>query len=647
MKKLSKIVSIVLSCIMLLSLFTVNVLAEETVYDISENQDNSLTATYNSETGVLTIAGAGRMVEYISKDYYPYASIQRKVTKIICEEDCSIEYISKEAFSGFDKLTEIILPKSIKGIGQYAFHNCVNVVNFECIAKDIELTNDIFGHNLNGYYEMGYKAENKTATVDASNAYLVECLDAMGYEVETVGTPPTEKWSTYPSECIIEVGAETPNNVTAYINRYTHIMDFVGEGAIKNYGSANSPFAQQVWISKINFHEGITHIGDYVLDRKIDCLSTIASYVTINLPNSLVSVGTRALYSVGAKSLILPENVTTVESMSFDYNTLSTLTVLTKEPLTLGTTTPIRFSSSATVYMYSTNTTLLEYVENKGVSSVIFLDDAPTSGVLDNGIKWTYDINTHTITFEGEGDIPTYDNVSDAPWYTTGIAYGSASTYVFGTGITSVGSSFSGMGGTRIDYGYGGSSGGGITSTSGTTVYAPASLSGSVYSAYPDAIVRDIEDYTSPEDADKEQETAIIVSAEPTIFIVTVPIRIDVSMDKDGVITTGTDYKVENECPMGPIIISEINVVSRSDWEITNFNADYKNMKASSNKIGMTINEAEVETDGTVALNDSLSSVIKNKESKDLSFEVKMPAQKTAIIENVLAVVFTLDFDKV
>ena len=646
MKKLSKFVSIVLSCIMLLSLFTVNVLAEETVYDISENQDNSLTATYNSETGVLTIAGAGRMIDYTTASNTPYYSIRSNVTSLIFEENCSIEYIGNNGFP-FDNITELVLPECLKGVGNYAFHRCEDVANFTCLSKSIDLVSDPFGHTLYGYYEMGYKAENKTATVDASNTYMIESLEALGYEVTTVGTPAADRWSTYPSDCIIEIGAETPNNVTAYINRYTHIMDIIGEGAIKNYGSANSPFSKNSYIQTINFHEGITHIGNYVLDSKIDLSSTIGSYVTINLPTTLQSIGARALYSAGATSLIIPENVTTIESMAFDYNNILTLKVLAKEPQTLGTTTPIRFLSSATVYMYSTNTTLLEYVENKGVSSVIFLDDAPTSGVLDNGIKWTYDINTHTITFEGEGDIPTYDNVSDAPWYTTGIAYNPASTYVFGTGITSVGSAFSGMGGTRLDYGYGGSSGGGVTSTGSTTVYAPSSLSSSVYSAYPDAIIYDINDYTSPEDADKEQETAIIVSAEPTIFIVTVPIRIDVSMDKDGVITTGTDYKVENECPMGPIIISEINVVSRSDWEITDFNADYKNMRASSNKIGMTINEAEVETDGTVALNDSLSSVIKNKESKDLSFEVKMPAQKTALVENVLAVVFTLDFDKV
>lgn len=43
----------------------------------------------------------------------------------------------------------------------------------------------------------------------------------------------------------------------------------------------------------------------------------------------------------------------------------------------------------------------------------------------------------------------------------------------------------------------------------------------------------------------------------------------------------------------------------------------------------------------------SLSSVIKYQSTKELFFNAKLPAQKTTLQENVAAVVFTVDFDKV
>ena len=114
-------------------------------------------------------------------------------------------------------------------------------------------------------------------------------------------------------------------------------------------------------------------------------------------------------------------------------------------------------------------------------------------------------------------------------------------------------------------------------------------------------------------------------------------------MDADGNISTGSGYTVDNECPLGPVVIEKIKVVSKSTWSIEDFNADYKNMKASSNKIGLSINGAAVQTNGTLTLNESLRSVIRNKESKALSFEAKLPAQRTAIQDNALGIVFTID----
>jgi hypothetical protein len=63
--------------------------------------------------------------------------------------------------------------------------------------------------------------------------------------------------------------------------------------------------------------------------------------------------------------------------------------------------------------------------------------------------------------------------------------------------------------------------------------------------------------------------------------------------------------------------------------------------------MGMKINGTKVAITGVVSMNDSLSSIIKYQDSKELTFEVKLPAQKVDLQENIAAVVFTVDFDKV
>ncbi|MBR3791821.1 MAG: hypothetical protein IKK18_03880, partial [Clostridia bacterium] len=157
----------------------------------------------------------------------------------------------------------------------------------------------------------------------------------------------------------------------------------------------------------------------------------------------------------------------------------------------------------------------------------------------------------------------------------------------------------------------------------------------------------DSSDTGDNENTGSSENTMIIVDAEPTNFLVTVPIRIDVEMDAEGTITTGDGYYVENECAMGPILITDIEVVAETEWSLADWDSDFHNMKASSKVIALTINGVEVGADGSVVMNDSLSSVIRNKESKELFFDAKLSAQKSALQANAAAVVFTVDFDKV
>lgn len=142
-------------------------------------------------------------------------------------------------------------------------------------------------------------------------------------------------------------------------------------------------------------------------------------------------------------------------------------------------------------------------------------------------------------------------------------------------------------------------------------------------------------------------KTNIILNTQATNFKVVVPIRIDISMDAEGQVSIPDSYVVSNESAWGPIVITGISAVKASGWEIKSFDTDFANMKVNTKAIAMKINDAEVNSDGSVVLSDSLKATINYNSSKSLSFEAKLPAQKSAWVENALAIVFTVDFDKV
>lgn len=145
----------------------------------------------------------------------------------------------------------------------------------------------------------------------------------------------------------------------------------------------------------------------------------------------------------------------------------------------------------------------------------------------------------------------------------------------------------------------------------------------------------------------KDDDAMIILDAVPTNFMVTVPIAINAFMDSLGNVSTGDGYYVENVCAWGPVVIKDVKVVSESDWVLVDWDSDFANMQASTKNMGMTINGVKVAVTGVVSLNDDLSSVIKYQDSKELTFELRLPAQRVALQENIAAVVFTVDFDKV
>lgn len=160
-------------------------------------------------------------------------------------------------------------------------------------------------------------------------------------------------------------------------------------------------------------------------------------------------------------------------------------------------------------------------------------------------------------------------------------------------------------------------------------------------------ITPDNEEETLKKNTSSEQAANIIINSEATNFDFIAPIAFNISMLSTGEIRVGSDYQLVNNCAMGPIKIVSIQVNPAYEYSIVENTHDFKNSKAGTKIFGMTINSQEVSTNGNVILNESLKEVIRNKESKGLLIDIRLPAQDKTFKNVIAAVVFTVDFDKI
>lgn len=608
------------------------------------------------------------------------------VTSVYFEE--GVENIG--ACPNCDTITSVYIPstaKNIPGIGS------ANLSELTIMADgaglfDVTPIGATLGKNVSA----------KTATVREDQYYLIECLEYLGFTVNTIAGEELEPWETYPTGVysytpyVTNVGADG-DNVKCCYNSITKTMKFWGEGAIQDYedatiGYVHNPLQSTIGSTRtVIFYDGITEIGDKLFDY---CWSSYvyadaSSITSVTIPSTVTRIGSWAFGYLGASEIVIPESVETIEAYAFKSASPTVIYNLSEENQTIGDDAfNVSSSSAPTVYQYRANTAM-EAAVAPFASEIIYFDDDSVvlSGTLDNGVTWEYDPTTKTLTFGGSGEIPSYEDGSQ-PWYSAASTYGGVGNYVFGSGITgfgsgvigSYGSSYGsdgsgslfyypsgsdGLLGSLNSYGSGGTYGG-VTPSGGSGGTGGDSGTGGAGGSTDEGSDGDNtggstdtgdgsgssgNSGSTGSDTSSDDTTMIIVDAEPTNFLVTVPIRIDVEMDADGNVTTGDGYYVENECAMGPILITDIKVVPATNWSLVDWNSDFYNMKASSKVIGLTINGVEVGSDGSVVMNDSLSSVIRNKEFKELFFGAKLSAQKSTLQANAAAVIFTVDFDKV
>lgn len=141
----------------------------------------------------------------------------------------------------------------------------------------------------------------------------------------------------------------------------------------------------------------------------------------------------------------------------------------------------------------------------------------------------------------------------------------------------------------------------------------------------------------------------IVFSAEPTNFSVTVPLVVTVEQLADGSVIVPTNCVITNNAPLGPIVISSIDIMMQGSWKAVDFNEDFGRRKVSAREFGMQLNGNPLDV-GTkkVTPAGTLSNSIMPGESRQLDFGVKLGARASSLsAENLANIVFVFGWDSV
>ena len=121
---MKKVISLFLSLAMLLSI--VSVVDFSAFADVQTGScGDNVTYSLDTETGVLTISGTGKMTDYSAEDC-PFNN--RAYIKSVIIENGVIS-IGNYAFSYFGSLTNVTIPNSVTSIGYDAFNYCKSLTS--------------------------------------------------------------------------------------------------------------------------------------------------------------------------------------------------------------------------------------------------------------------------------------------------------------------------------------------------------------------------------------------------------------------------------------------------------------------------------------------------------------------------------------
>ncbi len=312
MKKISKILSVLLSLCLLASAFTFTVFAESTSGTCGEG----LTWTLDGE-GNLVISGEGAMEDN-------YADWGTEIKSVVIGD--SVTSIGASAFEYCSSLKSVTIGKSVESIGDYAFLLCDGLEQIVIPDSVVRIGNQAFDGCLSlksvtvgsgveeiGQYAFDYCGSLESITVSPSNKTFHSSGNCL-IETETKKLVKGGKTSVIPSDGSVEV---IGNSAFYYCSSLESIIIPDTVLVIEDYAFDGCESLKNVIIP-----DSVTIIGG-------SAFSYCASLESVKIGSSVEEIGGNAFYDCySLKEINIPDSVTNIGYEAFAYcSSVETLTI--------------------------------------------------------------------------------------------------------------------------------------------------------------------------------------------------------------------------------------------------------------------------------------------------------------------------------
>ena len=305
---MKKIISLLLSIAMLLTITSGLNLTAYADVQTGKCGDN-VTYSLDTETGVLTISGTGKMTAFSRFDDSPFYQNSNIKSVIIGNGVTSIgDYV----FEGCENLTSVTIPNTVISIGDDAFDCCTSLTNVTIPDRVTSIGNEAFYYcksltsvtipdsvtSIGSYAFCGCKSLTSVSIGNGvTNIYSFAFVDCTSLTSVTIPDSVTSIGDYAFDGCTSLAGVTVGNGVTS-----------IGSGAFNGCESLTS----------VTIPDSVTSIGSYAFDG-------CTSLTSITIPDSVTSIGDRAFYNcTSLTSVTIPNSVTSIRDSTFKNCTSST-----------------------------------------------------------------------------------------------------------------------------------------------------------------------------------------------------------------------------------------------------------------------------------------------------------------------------------
>ncbi len=450
--------------------------------------------TFDPITGTLTISGTGNMYDFSDGRALPWQANLLNIKTLKVEE--GVTSIGKNAFSGAQNLQTIRLPSTLTWIDNYAFLGCVGITDATIQRAATSPVNEGIGNTLltNKLRYLGSSSVTPTPTVISGqlgtthtwsynpNTYTltITALSVAGSEVMPQVTPVpwahlmTSIRSLVIGEGIYTVATGAMANASALTTiSFPSTMVTVADGA---FAGCNAIVGATVARSS-SLPVTVGNNNGKLNTISLTYTSGGSSSTTVggNLPNNLkwtYDIATRVMtitgtgsmaafdasnpipwyqYTTSIEKLVVGEGVTSIANSAFSGATaLRTVTL----PSTITRVENNAFNNctltTATAGCAERQLTIVSSGNQSLKDKIIYLGEGTssnpstpdTSNTLLNGLTWSYNSTTHTLTISGTGEMAAFGTSNPIPWYSN---MTSIQRVTIGEGVKSIAASaFSG-----------------------------------------------------------------------------------------------------------------------------------------------------------------------------------------------------------